>query len=57
MRDARTAVDLQLQLALRGWHRTPIPDVIIAATAAEHDLTLLHHDSDYRHQGPAKKSP
>lgn len=45
--DARAAVELQLQLALRGWHRTPIPDVLIAATAAEHGLIVLHHDSDY----------
>lgn len=45
--DARAAVELQLQLALRGWHRTPIPDVLIAATAAEHGLVILHYDSDY----------
>jgi predicted nucleic acid-binding protein len=44
---ARRAIDLQAALAERGWHRTPIPDVIIAATAAEHDLTVLHYDSDY----------
>src|SRR5437868_943837 len=45
--DARAAVDLQRRLAQRGWHRTPIPDVVIAATAAEHGLTVLHYDSDY----------
>jgi predicted nucleic acid-binding protein len=45
--DARAAVELQLQFALRGWHRTPLPDVLIAATAAEHGLVVLHHDRDY----------
>lgn len=45
--DPRSAIDLQLRLAQRGWHRTPIPDVMIAATAVEHDLTVLHYDSDY----------
>jgi predicted nucleic acid-binding protein len=43
----RAAADVQRELAQRGWHRTPIPDVVIAATAAEHDLTVLHYDSDY----------
>ena len=45
--DARAAVAVQHRLATRGWHRTSIPDVIIAATAAEHGLTVLHYDSDY----------
>jgi predicted nucleic acid-binding protein len=42
-----SAVELQHALAQRGWHRTPLPDVMIAATAAEHELTVLHYDSDY----------
>ena len=45
--DPRSAVAVQHRLATRGWHRTSIPDVIIAATAAEHGLTVLHYDSDY----------
>lgn len=45
--DPRRAIDLQSALADRGWHRTSIPDVIIAATAAEHGLTVLHYDSDF----------
>ena len=45
--DPRAAVQLQRQLAERGQHRTSIPDVVIAATAAEHDLVVLHYDSDY----------
>jgi predicted nucleic acid-binding protein len=43
----RRAATLQHELARRGWHRTPLPDVIIAATAAEHGLTVLHYDSDF----------
>jgi predicted nucleic acid-binding protein len=43
----RRSVELQADLAKRGQHRTSIPDVIIAATAAEHELTILHYDSDY----------
>ena len=34
-------------MAQRGHHRASIPDVIVAATAAEHGLTVLHYDSDY----------
>lgn len=45
--DPRAAVELQQRLVSRGWHRTPIPDVIIAATAAEHSLVVLHYDDDY----------
>jgi predicted nucleic acid-binding protein len=45
--EPRRAVELQYGLAQRGWHRSSIPDVIIAATAAEHDLTVMHYDSDY----------
>ncbi|WP_158550728.1 PIN domain-containing protein [Geodermatophilus sp. TF02-6] len=45
--DQRAAIDVQRRLALRGQHRTSLPDVIVAATAAEHRLTVLHYDSDY----------
>jgi predicted nucleic acid-binding protein len=45
--DARKAAELQRELAQHGWHRTPIPDVVIAATAVVHHLTLLHDDSGY----------
>jgi predicted nucleic acid-binding protein len=43
----RRAAELQRELANRGWHRTSIPDVVIAATAVEHGLAVLHYDSDY----------
>jgi len=29
------------------WHRTPIPDLIIAETALAHGLGVVHVDSDY----------
>lgn len=47
LRDPRAAVAVQHRLALRGQHRTSLPDVIVAATAAEHGLRVLHYDSDY----------
>jgi len=53
----RDAIELQHALAQRGWHRTSIPDVIIAATAAEHALTVLHYDSDYERLAEVAKIP
>ena len=29
------------------WHRTPIPDLLIAETALHHGLGVLHADRDY----------
>ncbi len=29
------------------WHRTPIPDLLIAETALYHDLGVLHVDGDF----------
>lgn len=29
------------------WHRTPIPDLLIAETALYHDLSIVHVDGDY----------
>lgn len=41
------AVELQWSLAKCGQHRMPTPDVMIAATAAVHDVPLLHYDHDF----------
>lgn len=41
------AFSLQGELARVGKHRLPIHDLIIAACAREHDLTVLHYDSDF----------
>lgn len=44
---ARGAMNIQRQLAQRGQHRLPIPDLLVAATALEHDATILHYDRDF----------
>lgn len=41
------ALDIQAKLAQRGQHRMSIPDLIIAATAQQHDATILHYDHDF----------
>lgn len=41
------AIDLQGQLARRGQHRTPVIDVLVAATALQHELTVLHYDRNF----------
>ena len=42
-----TAVELQHELARRGQHRVPIPDLIISAAAFHAHLVVLHYDSDF----------
>jgi predicted nucleic acid-binding protein len=41
------ALQIQRQLARRGTHRRPIPDLLVAATALEHGATVLHYDRDF----------
>lgn len=41
------ALGIQRRLAAVGQHRRPIPDLLIAATALEHDATVLHYDGDF----------
>jgi predicted nucleic acid-binding protein len=41
------ALGTQRLLAARGQHRRPIPDLVIAAAAVEHDATVLHYDRDF----------
>lgn len=41
------AVEIQWMLAKRGQHRMPTPDVMIAATAAVHQVPILHYDHDF----------
>jgi len=43
------ALNLQRDLAHHHgmWHRTPIPDVLVAETALHHHLGVVHVDGDY----------
>lgn len=41
------AMEVQHLLALRGQHRLPLPDLMIAATAEVHGATVLHYDRDF----------
>jgi predicted nucleic acid-binding protein len=41
------AIAIQGALAVKGQHRRPIPDLLIAATALVADLTVLHYDHDF----------
>ena len=41
------AIDLQHELAKRGQHRVPIPDLIISSAALQSGLVVLHYDSDF----------
>lgn len=44
------AVEVQGLLAQKGIHReSSIPDLLIAATAERHGVTVLHYDGDYEH--------
>ena len=43
----RRAIDVQGLLALRGHHRVPIPDLVIAAVAEQAGVVLLHYDADF----------
>lgn len=44
---AARALEIQRRLAGSGLHRRPIPDLLVAATALEHDATVLHYDRDF----------
>lgn len=41
------AIEIQHQLARRGHHRIPLPDLLIAAVAEINTLAVLHYDADY----------
>lgn len=43
----RQVEDLMGALASRGQHRTPIPDLMLAAIAHAESAVVLHYDSDY----------
>ena len=39
--------DIMAALALRGHHRMPIPDLMLAAIAQSHSAVVLHYNADY----------
>jgi predicted nucleic acid-binding protein len=41
------AIELQHELARRGQHRLPIPDLMISAAAQAANLVVLHYDADF----------
>ena len=41
------AIEVQGLLAVRGRHRLPIPDLIIAAAAEAARVAVLHYDADF----------
>ncbi|MEU9172585.1 PIN domain nuclease [Streptomyces sp. NPDC048420] len=46
--DWQQALSVQRELAAKSQHRGPkVPDLVIAAVAQRHGLTLLHYDSDF----------
>ncbi len=44
---ARRALAIQRVLAASSGHRRPIPDLLVAATALDHQATVLHYDHDF----------
>jgi predicted nucleic acid-binding protein len=42
-----STMEIMAQLAVRGQHRVPLPDLIIAACAWVHGAHLLHYDGDF----------
>jgi predicted nucleic acid-binding protein len=46
--DFRRAIEVQSALAESGRHRAaPLPDLLIAAIAERHGVTVLHYDADF----------
>jgi len=42
------AIEVHAKLAEKGLHRSvPMPDLLIAATAERHGVTVLHYDADF----------
>ena len=41
------ALEVQGLLAVRGQHRLPTPDLVLAAAAEHADLRVLHYDADF----------
>ena len=53
----RRAIDVQHELARRGQHSRPLPDLIIAATAEDHGATVVHYDKDFELSAEVTQQP
>jgi predicted nucleic acid-binding protein len=53
----KRAIAVQGELARRGQHRLPIPDLVIAAAAEAEGLTVLHYDSDFDRIAAVTRQP
>ncbi len=51
------AIELQYELAGRGEHRLPIPDLVISAAAQVAGLVVLHYDADFERIAAAGGAP
>ena len=53
------ALELQRELAHHHgmWHRTPIPDLLIAETAIYHELGVVHVDGDFDRIAEVRRLP
>ena len=56
--DFDRAIDLMAALARRGQHRAAgLPDLLLAAVAERHGVTLLHYDADFDLIAPLSSHP
>jgi predicted nucleic acid-binding protein len=53
----RRAGQVQRLLAARGLRGRKLPDLIVAACAEDHGLTVLHYDTDFDHIGSVTEQP
>lgn len=51
------ALEIMAELATKGQHRLPLPDIMIAATALVHEATVLHDDGHFERLGEAVGLP
>jgi predicted nucleic acid-binding protein len=57
-KDWDRAAEVMVLLAENGKHRSVgIPDLLIAAVAERHSLTLVHYDSDFDHVAAVTQQP
>ena len=53
----RRAAQVQRALAARGLRKRKLPDLLVAACAEDHGLTVVHYDADFDHIGTVTEQP